>query len=610
MKKKIYTQFMKDSNKSVFEMLLYNWKTLLLFSFAFMLVSIFCVNTFVDWMGAICFEHSGVQYIGPDNLFSFLTKPIVIALLLIMYVLLTFVNIFNISGLIYICRMSYLHKKVRLREVAAKALNTCRRVCHPRNWLAILAIMLLLKYAGIISATNPALKLVIPEFIEDFIMANSILKPIYIGFNIVLILLSLVYVFSFPIFVLSDMSFAKALKKSRSFFRYIPSTFIIIAITRLIFWILSVSAAGAVSALLTSLANNFSDGINNMIVTHSGTVTQVILSILSFFVLPAAGMAVISTLYFLDRDNHGVTSDVPLTDENKYRLHIPSFAVIMIVGLLLVGANITLQSDDMYYAFDDSARPGITAHRGDSINYPENTMPAFEAALEFNPEWMEFDVHQTKDDVIIVSHDDNILRVSGKDTCVHENTYADLMQLDVGSWFKKDFSDVRFSTLAEVLNKVKEKNDKIKLQIEIKPTEFDQNIEKRVTDIIDECGMTDRCIITSLKDAPLRKIKEIRPDVITVYSMALARGSIDTIEWSDYYTIEASNVTAYLVDRIHKANKKCFAWTVNTPENVQHLVDCNVDSILTDNPVMLREALDHADYKGGISKFIRMCLYQ
>ena len=57
---------------------------------------------------------------------------------------------------------------------------------------------------------------------------------------------------------------------------------------------------------------------------------------------------------------------------------------------------------------------------------------------------------------------------------------------------------------------------------------------------------------------------------------------------------------------MHKADKICFSWTVNRAENIQNLVDCGIDGIVTDNVVMVRKTLDEIDYTPGIDKFIRM----
>ena len=118
--------------------------------------------------------------------------------------------------------------------------------------------------------------------------------------------------------------------------------------------------------------------------------------------------------------------------------------------------------------------------------------------------------------------------------------------------------------------------------------------------------MHDDVIITSLSDIPLRRMKELDPTIITTYSMYVAWADIDDVPFADYYTIEKSNVERDIVDRIHAKGGKLFAWTVNSEDNVQYLVDCGVDGILTDDPIMMRNALDKASYSTGIPKLSRM----
>lgn len=202
----------------------------------------------------------------------------------------------------------------------------------------------------------------------------------------------------------------------------------------------------------------------------------------------------------------------------------------------------------------------------------------------------------------MVSHDDDLSRVARQKLYVHELTYSELLTYDVGSWFREEFSDVRLSTLDEVLKLYK---DNIPVQIEIKASGYDVDLEEHVLQAVYENDMQDQVMITCLKPGPLKRIKELYPTIPTAYSMFFAWGHIEDLEFSDYFTIEEGNVTKTLVDNVHKAGKKLFAWTVNSDENVQYLVDCGVDGILTDDPIMLRNALDKADYSGGLIKAVR-----
>ena len=82
------------------------------------------------------------------------------------------------------------------------------------------------------------------------------------------------------------------------------------------------------------------------------------------------------------------------------------------------------------------AHNGITAHRGNSGDYPENTIPAFKSALCLGVDWIELDIFKTQDGQIVVTHDTSTSRVSNTDLLVSENTYEALKSVDVAYDFR------------------------------------------------------------------------------------------------------------------------------------------------------------------------------
>ena len=78
----------------------------------------------------------------------------------------------------------------------------------------------------------------------------------------------------------------------------------------------------------------------------------------------------------------------------------------------------------------------LYAHRGAAVERPENTMPAFELALEVGADALETDVHVTRDGVVIVSHDDNALRMTGTDAPFGNMSSHDVAKLDAGATFR------------------------------------------------------------------------------------------------------------------------------------------------------------------------------
>src|SRR5690606_5568572 len=89
------------------------------------------------------------------------------------------------------------------------------------------------------------------------------------------------------------------------------------------------------------------------------------------------------------------------------------------------------------FAMADSPVTGITAHRGNSGEYPENTIPAFESAISLGLDWAELDIHLTKDGKVVVIHDNNTSRVGDKALDIATSTYEELLTVDVATGFRK-----------------------------------------------------------------------------------------------------------------------------------------------------------------------------
>src|SRR5581483_3094013 len=103
-----------------------------------------------------------------------------------------------------------------------------------------------------------------------------------------------------------------------------------------------------------------------------------------------------------------------------------------------------------------SDQPLVIAHRGDSSEFPENTLPAFEAAVEIGCDLVELDYHESADGVMVVIHDDTLDRTTdakelfgGEQIAVKSKTWAELSRLDAGKWFDPKFAGTRLPTLEQ-----------------------------------------------------------------------------------------------------------------------------------------------------------------
>ncbi len=143
----------------------------------------------------------------------------------------------------------------------------------------------------------------------------------------------------------------------------------------------------------------------------------------------------------------------------------------------------------------------VAAHRGWSELYPENTMIAFEKALEIGVDQLETDVNVTKDGHLVLIHDGTVDRTTDKDGKVCDYTLEELKKLDAGGWKAEAFRGTKIPTLIEFMELVKD-HPTITLDIELK--EYPEVNEDRAIyccdetlKIIDQYGFTERVVINS-----------------------------------------------------------------------------------------------------------------
>ncbi|MCF0228309.1 MAG: glycerophosphoryl diester phosphodiesterase membrane domain-containing protein [Parasporobacterium sp.] len=590
-----------DKLKSIWDTIRFNFGTTLLFVLIFTALNFITTYVIVKlYLNILCLLSGDSSYIAPSNLGSIVSNPVSWIVIIVFAIVITMMALFEVTGLVYIFSMSRLHTKIHLGEAITAAVTRCRRTIRPKNWPVMLFLLLMSPICSGFALFQSVLSVVVPEFISDFIFANTYLSIAATVLIIILFILFVYNVFALVIYAREDITFSAAAKKSRAMVkgRALKMVGYILAAV-LVGVIVFFGISGAVSGITAEVSSvtgletgSVSSAYTQMKILNIGS------RLLFSMFMPVISLSLLVVLY----EEFG--GALMVRDKAETHRKGVSIAAFVIFAVIVSGLNIYYQSQFFADLKAQGVRPAIVSHRGDSVRAPENTMPAFELAMTEVPEYLEFDVHQTKDGVIVVSHDDYLQRVTGKDIYLHDLTWEEASQLDVGSWFSKEFEGLHFTTFDEALKYFKNYPD-VTLQIEIKPTGFDNDLEQSVLDIINENDMHDRCMITSLNLETIQNVEKLDPEMITVYSMFVAYGNLPDIEGVDYFTIEQSNITPELVTCIHNAGKKCFAWTANTEETAESLALSGVDGILTDDPVMMKNTLNKLSYAGGFEKLLR-----
>ena len=226
----------------------------------------------------------------------------------------------------------------------------------------------------------------------------------------------------------------------------------------------------------------------------------------------------------------------------------------------------------------------ILAHRGLSAKFPENTVIAFEAAAKL-PIWgVEFDVHLTKDNQLVVIHDEAIDRTSNGQGFVKELTLNELRAFDYGSWFNTEFTGQHIPTLAEVLKIFEHTHHQINIEIKSDIFEY-EGIESLIAKEIQTFGHIDRFIISSFNHESIARFQQIMPNVQTALLFASLVTKLE--EYLKTFGGEAIHIPYYygmrsIIEQAIRNGVTVRAYTVNDANIVKQLETLGVDAVFSD----------------------------
>ena len=158
--------------------------------------------------------------------------------------------------------------------------------------------------------------------------------------------------------------------------------------------------------------------------------------------------------------------------------------------------------------------PLIIGHRGASAHAPENTLAAFQLALDAGADGVEFDVQLSRDGQPVVIHDADLKRTGLTPRRVRDLTLSELKKTDVGSWFDRSFAGERIPTLEEVFDLLEPTPALLYLEIKTDPSQRDQMV-RTCCDYIRRSSVKDRVIVECFDLEAIRTVKSINTDIKT-----------------------------------------------------------------------------------------------
>lgn len=225
----------------------------------------------------------------------------------------------------------------------------------------------------------------------------------------------------------------------------------------------------------------------------------------------------------------------------------------------------------------------ITAHRGSSRRAPENSLSALQQAILEGADYAEIDVQSTRDGQVVLLHDGDLMRVAGDPRRVGDMTLEELRELDLGSWFSRQFAGERVATLEEAINLVR---GRLKLNIELKYNRPDPALGERVLRILRTKRFVSECVITSLSADELMRLGRQAPELRTGLIVTAALGDTTRMPVA-FLSMNTAQVSYGSVKLAHRQGKAVHVWTVNDRGSALRMIDLGVDNLITDEPEMM-----------------------
>jgi glycerophosphoryl diester phosphodiesterase len=245
----------------------------------------------------------------------------------------------------------------------------------------------------------------------------------------------------------------------------------------------------------------------------------------------------------------------------------------------------------VFTATHNNQRVVVIAHRGASLDAPENTLSAFRKAIEERADYIEMDVQESGDGVVMVVHDSDLMKVADSPLKIWEATAEELRAVDLGSRVGPQFAGEKVPTLEEALQTCR---GRAKMDIELKSYGHGRHLEERVVALVEAAAMQDGCIFMSLDRRQVAKMKELRPAWRCGLLAAKTVGDPTALE-ADFLAVENKVATARFIRRAHRAGMEVYVWTLDDPAKMFSALSFGADGIITNKPGLARRLIGRRD---------------
>mgnify|MGYP000134509899 FL=1 len=380
-----------------------------------------------------------VHYLNNSNASDIFVSPAIILCLVVIALLTAFWALYEFSVLLHGLELARSGRPVQLPALLRDALVDIRHTFLPQNWPVLVYSAVLIPFTSFFLTSNYVTQFAVPEYLLGVLRATTRYHALYLAIVVLLVLLFLSCALVLPLFVLERRSLWQAVRESVGFVRQrIFRTALL-----LLRWNLSAvlrSGSLALCVLAPLYAVILGIGLQNTAAMVALSRASLLVEVPFFqFLLDCsitiAQCSILFLLYRRLREGDAVPEDTQNGKPVRAKGRRLLAAAVVGVTLVTIGLSfiyIALPADDELRTMLGGAAPIVTAHRGYSTAAPENTLPAFQLAIDHHSDRAELDVQMTRDGVVMVTHDTSLRRCTGRNANIYDLTFAQVRELMPG----------------------------------------------------------------------------------------------------------------------------------------------------------------------------------
>lgn len=536
-----------------------HWKNyLILFLVVELSLEVAVIPLFNAWT-SLLLNLGAIPYLSYTNALSLVTSHPYITLGLLLELIILIICVFGQFALILNGVVLIKQDEFSFRAILKNTARQLRQLDPLGIFFFAGYFLLIVPFSGIFFNSPLLSKIVIPEFILDFLLQKPLYATLIGIFYLAIFILSIRLLFVLPLMLFEKVKIKAALAQSWQ-------------LTRNKFWVytlklLKISFIALITNLgLIGILYSIQLGLdqNSLSALIGGSINVTLLQIGSFLISVWASVALLQLILPAD-----VTLATYKSTKKSWLSKIakPLFALFTLGALLGNGA----------YLVHLGQTPLIISHRGvDAKNGVQNTIPALRKTAQAKPNYIEIDIQETKDHKFVVMHDENLKQLADLDTSPQELTLAQLTALTV----HENGHQAKIPSFDEYLSVAKQYEQK--LLVEIKTTKRDsKNMLKNFFDTYKTTLKQNNHELQSLDYKVITSAKKYAPTLNAYY--ILPYNFIFPQTPANGYTMEKTTLNDSFVTQAKLSFKKVYSWTVNSEEDLKKAAFLDVDGIITDN---------------------------